>query len=551
MGIRRYRKMSENEKKENIAAQETKPEEKTPAPKKEKKKGAKKNPFNSKKFKHGGLSVAFTVIFVTAIVLINVIFNLALARFDISADLTEGAIFSLSDEAKDYLSGVSDDVSFFVTTDEKTMRESSDKLQKQVVLFLDKMAELNGKFNVQYINLLTDPDFSKDYTEDLSSNQIIVKSGRTGRYRILSMADFLSYKLSDGNTYSYDQASFYVNYYGYTVSDYYSSAEQELVSAVMSVSKENPTVVGFTTGFGESESSVLTDILTKNAYMTETVEIDRLEAVPDNIDILVINAATKDYSLDAITKLDAWLSNGGKYGKNLVYIASSTSYDTPNLDEYLAEWGLSIGKGFICQLDTSHAYYSGESLPLLQDFELLTSTDYYKNMKIASGTTFLGWRVRPVIKLWEEEGNFANTTIVQSYGENGVMFPFDADISTWQPSAEDYGQFGAIVEASKVQYENGTEAVYSKVIAIGSEQIFAENFTSASNYNNGEMWLSLFDTNSDNADEGIEIVEKTFTAGTFQIDKSQQTVIGVTFAIVIPVIIIVIGIAVWVKRRRL
>ena len=131
------------------------------------------------------------------------------------------------------------------------------------------------------------------------------------------------------------------------------------------------------------------------------------------------------------------------------------------------------------------------------------------------------------------------------------MFPYDADVSTWQPSAEDYGQFSAIVEASKVQYENGTEAVYSKVIAVGSEQIFAENFTSASNYNNGEMWLSLFDTNSDNADEGIDIVEKTFTAGTFQIDTSQQTIIGVTFAIVIPVIIIVVGIVVWIKRRRL
>ena len=134
--------MSEKEK--NIAAQEAKPEEKTPAPTNEKKKGVKKNPFNSKKFKHGGLSVAFTVIFVTAIVLINVIFNLALSRFDISADLTEGAILSLSDEAKDYLSGVSNGVSFYVTNEEKTMRESSDKLQKQVVLFLDKMTELNG-----------------------------------------------------------------------------------------------------------------------------------------------------------------------------------------------------------------------------------------------------------------------------------------------------------------------------------------------------------------------------------------------------------------------
>lgn len=526
---------------------EKKPDKQASAPEKTKKKS--RNPFRSKKFKRGTLSIVFTALFIAGVVLVNVILGLVLERFNVEADLTTGSIFTLGNETEEYIKGVDDDVTFYVTAERETLNNAGNNY-KQTVEYLDKMTVLNSRFKVQYVNLLTDPDFSNNYEEDLHNYEVIVQSGKTGRYRILAINDFMRYTLSDGKTYSYDEASMYVQYYGYTVSDYASIAEEQIVSAIQSVSLADPTVVTFLTGYGESDSKPLEDILTANAYVTQNADIDRIEAVPDNTDILVIHGATKDYSKESITKVDEWLSNGGKYGRDLVYIASADAAETPNFDEYLKEWGIEIGKGYVLQTDTDHAYYTGSAFPLMQDLEIKTDTEYYENMKIASAAKLVAFPLRPVIPLWEEESNMANKVIASAYGEKCILYPFTADES-WSPTSDDYSGFNAVVEASKVQFEGGNEPVYSKIIVVGSDQLFASYYTTASNYSNGELALTIFDTNSGNNGEKIKIVEKSFTAETYQIDRSTQLVIGITFVVVIPVIIIVIGIVVWARRRRL
>lgn len=538
---------------ESVTEQDTeeiKPEEpqnEAASPKKEKKKPGRR--LNTKKLKHGSLSVVFTLIFIAAVVLVNVILNLVLDRFNVEADLTAGNVFTLGAETEQYIKGVKDDVTLYVTAEEDTLRSSGETLYEQIAEFLERMSALNGSVKVQYVNLLTDPDFSNKFVEDLKNYQIIVQSGRTERYRILTISDFLRFKLSDGNTYSYSEANMYVSYGGLTVEDYFSNAEEQIVSAIMSVTKEDPTVVTFLTGYDESDSSALEKILTDNAYDVKKTEIDRVEKIPEETDILVMHGPTKDYSLEAITKIDEWLSNGGSYGKDLVYISTPEASEMPHLDEYLAEWGLQTGRGYIIQFDSDHAYSTGSPLPLMQDIELVTDTQYYKSMKIASGSNFIGYYVRPVIKLFEAKSNYETTTIAKAYGDQCLLYPFEAD-ENWKPSKDDLKAYDVIVESAKATFIDNLP-VYSKVIAVGSDQLFTEYFTTASNYSNGEAALSLFDANSDSEKNEIKIVEKSFKAETYQLDKGTQIGIGVTFAIVIPVIIIIVGIIVWIKRRRL
>lgn len=524
-----------------------KPQTQAAAPKKEKKPRRK---FNSKKLKHGSLSVVFTVLFIAAVVLVNVILNLVLDRFNVEADLTAGNVFTLGEETKQYITDVKDEVTLYVTAEEDTLRSSGETLYEQIAEFLERMSALNGNIKVQYVNLLTDPDFSNKFVEDLKNYQIIVQSGKTGRYRILNINDFLRFKLSDGNTYSYSEANMYVSYAGYTVEDYFSNAEEQIVSAMMSVTKEDPTVVTFLTGYAESDSSALESILTANAYDVRSAEIDRIEKIPEETDILVMHGPTKDYSLEAITKIDEWLANEGEYGKSLIYIATPEASETPHLDEYLKEWGLEIGRGYIIQFNTDHAYSTGSPIPLMQDLEMVADTDYYKNMRVSAGSNFIGYYVRPVIKLWEENKIYTSTTVARAYGEECLLYPFDADES-WKPSEADLKGYDVIVESGKVTFGDDNKPVFSKVIAAGSDQLFTEYFTTASNYSNGEAALSLFDTNSDAEKNEIKIVEKSFKAETYQLDSGTQTGIGIVFAIIIPVIIIIAGIIVWIKRRRL
>lgn len=543
--------MSEEIKKDEIT-EETANEKTAPeaeAPKKEKPKKSGKNPFKSKKFKYGSLSVIFTIICIAVVVLINVILNLVLDRFNVEADLTANKVFTLSEETENYVRGINDDMILYVTADKDTMKSSGETLYEQVVEFLDKMDALNSHLTVKYVNLLTDPDFAKSYTETLSNYQVIVKSAKTDRYRILTISDFMRFTLNDGNTYSYSEAMMYVNYGGYSVTDYTSNAEGSLVSAMMFVSQENPTVVTFLTGYNESDYSSVEKILTDNAYVTQTAEIDKIQAVPEETDILVIYAPRDDYSLDAVTKVDTWLSNGGNYGKTMVYVATPDASDTPNLDEYLAEWGLEVEKGYIIQEDTNYAYYTGSSLSMMHDLRLNEDSAYYKAMKIAAGASFIGYYVRPVTKLWDEKSNMANTVVASAYGDKCRIFPFTAD-ENWDPSQEELKSYDVIVEASKVRFE-GTSPIYSKVIACGSDLLFNQNFTSASNYSNGEVALALFDANTEKTDSSIKIVEKSFKAETYQLDAAAQITIGIIFVVAIPIIIIIVGIIVWAKRRRL
>ena len=128
--------------------------------------------------------------------------------------------------------------------------------------------------------------------------------------------------------------------------------------------------------------------------------------------------------------------------------------------------------------------------------------------------------------------------------------PFDATSETWSEDTAERGQFNVLVESSKVRFE-GTSATYSRVIVGGSELLFDEYFITATNYNNGDTAIALFNTVSGNTDQSVTITPKSFTATTYEIDASQQFGIGITFAVIIPIVIIVIGIVIWVRRRHL
>ena len=517
-------------------------------PKKEKK--PRKNIFNSKKFKHGSLSVLFTVIFVVAIILVNVILNLVLDRFDVEVDLTEGGIYTIGEEMETFIKESDSKVNIYFATDEETL-ESAGSVYKQTLEFAKKAVEINSNYTLQYVDLLTNPTFAEKYV-DVTMGSMIIECEETGRYRVFDIGnDFLRYTMSNGESYSYSEASMMSMYYQYTPVAQTSIAEQELLSGLMSITKVNPVKVGVLTGFGEKENAGLINLLEKNTYAVEKLDIDMTESISDEYDILIMNAPTMDYSAEAVNKIDAWLSNGGMYGKNLVYFAAiENAVATPVLDQFLAEWGIAVDMSYVCQMDSDYFYpVMGYAYPYYQRAEIITDTDYYSSMQLDKDTSFRVNGTRPVIKLWEEKSNFVNKTLVQTYGENCLLQPFDADES-FNPETAETSQFSLIVESSKVRYD-GTTPYYSRIIAAGSDNIFTKDFLNATNYNNAEVAVSIFNTISGNAGESIKITPKSFTATTYEIEASQQGAIAVTFVIVIPVIIIVAGIVVWIRRKRL
>ena len=111
------------------------------------------------------------------------------------------------------------------------------------------------------------------------------------------------------------------------------------------------------------------------------------------------------------------------------------------------------------------------------------------------------------------------------------------------------GQQNYMAVSSRVTYLDGNDAVYSNVIAAGTEFIFRDDVLPYTQYQNREYVLSLLNGITHKTD-GIVIEPKTIDANVYDITASQQSVLKWTFILIIPVIVLVAGLVIWLRRKN-
>ena len=532
---------------EEAAAEEA--EEAAPAPAKSENKNTGSG--KGKRLKHGALSVVFTVIFVAAVVLINIIFNMVLDRFDITADLTDKSIYSIEDSTAEYLAGLDDSISIIVTADE-TAFENTYEYFKQVSEIAKRMAAANPRFTVEYRDLDENPTFYAKYGNTLSMGSIIVQSEKTGRYVIVTDSDYLAPKYYFTDPYSGSTDEITLEYYymyaqmgysAYVSAEYYAAAERSLLSAIMNVTNDDPVRVAFLAGYGAKDGNIpFGDLLESNAFTVETLEIETADRIDPDIDFIVICAPLYDYSNADINKLDMWLDNGGKYGKNLLYVPAAQVDVLPNLNAYIREWGLSLGSGYVYQTNTDYGFIASPTYQQLQ----LEDSSYSDGIDVTTKGTQSD-RMKPITILFEESANYITTPLISSYS-GAVIAPFD--LADWDPSqAEESGSFVVAAESYKAYYE-GFDPFYSRVFVISGEYFIDETFLSASSLNNSDFMLSIFNTASGKDRVEISVTPQAFGVATFEITGSQAQMITIIFAVVIPLLVIAAGTVVIIRRKR-
>lgn len=518
------------------------------APPEKAKKKSFSNPFKNKKFKYGGLSVLFTVIFITVIVLVNVIYNTLLDRFDVELDLTENKLFSIEESTGNYLKSINDKVTITIANEEAAFT-SGGQVYQQANAIAKRFTDSNPNFNVRYVDLLTNPAFSGQYGGDINQVSIIIESENTGRYKVLASTDYcnVTYYTEDGTKLSEDEAYYYQMLGIQVLYDISASAEQAFLSAIMSVCDINPIRVAFASGYSEGLSSGSTtlsysafeELLDKNAYVTETIDLLITDTIDPDIDFIVIFAPNSDYNVETLTMLDIWLDNNGDFNKTVIYVASIANVDTPNLDGFLADWGMLVEKGGIYQTDANYASSQSAVLQYMQ----LQESDYTAG--ITNGS-FIGTYLRPVTALFSESGNLATTPILSSY-DGAVVMPFTDEDMEWSPDTVEKSVLHGVMESRKLAYK-GTEAHISRVIAFGGPYIFDSSYLSASQLSNAELYMNIFNTIS-GKEEGITLRSKSFSMTTFNITAQTSNTIAIIFAVALPLLVAAAGIAVHVRRR--
>lgn len=508
-----------------------------------------------KRLKHGALSVTFTVIFVAAIVLLNIIFNMVLDRFDVSADLSDKSVYSIDATTEEYLSKLEDDISIIVTAKENDFKNTavngaSQTIQsgQQVSQIIKAFVASNSRISSEYRSLDDNPAFYSKYGATLQSNSIIVESQKTGRNKIISSSDYLSPKyyldgseISSTDYYYYSQLGLASS--GRLTYEVFAAAESSLLTAIMTVTNDNPVRVAYVSeDYGCSEPAALDSLLEANAYTIEEIKLTTADKIDPDIDFLVIFAPIYDFSNDDINKIDVWLDNGGMYGKNLLYAAAATIDVLPKLNEYLKEWGLSLESGYVYQTNTD---YGAVQYPTYQKL-MIEEGDYSEGIDTTTKST-QGDGLKPITRLFEDKSNYSTASIVSSYS-GAVIAPFNME--GFDPSkAEQTGSFTVVAESNKSRFE-GWDPYYSRVYVMSSHYLLDQTFLQATSVNNADLLLNIFNIASGKEKVEISVTPKSFSLTTFEISGTQAKTITVIFAVAVPLAVIAAGVIVIVRRKR-
>ena len=119
--------------------------------------------FNKRNFKHGTMSVILTVVFVAAVILVNVIVGLISERFETDVDLSSAGMYTLDEETEDYLMNVDKEVTITVLNSESNFEGLGDAY-KQVNELLKKMQLANPLITIEYKPLDQNPAYASQPT---------------------------------------------------------------------------------------------------------------------------------------------------------------------------------------------------------------------------------------------------------------------------------------------------------------------------------------------------------------------------------------------------
>ena len=126
-----------------------------------------------------------------------------------------------------------------------------------------------------------------------------------------------------------DQYSYY--YYGSTS---YTSFDGEATAHKCTELRtgEETKKVYLSTGHGEQElAETITELMNKNGYELSEVNLLMSTSVPDDCDLLIVNAVTSDLTEDEKTMLQLYLQQGGKV---TVLLGETEAGKAPEPDKY-------------------------------------------------------------------------------------------------------------------------------------------------------------------------------------------------------------------------
>ena len=303
-------------------------------------------------------------------------------------------------------------------------------------------------------------------------------------------------------------------------------AEGKLTSAIDGVLTSVRHTAYLTSGHEEgSLSQDVTDALKKLHMTVDTVNLLTKGAVPDDCELLIIDAPTRDLANDELTMLREYLAQGGQ----MIYCMASQIKDLPNLDALCSDYGLRVVSGLVT--DTQRYY---QNTPFLFFPTLDTSVD-------AAGTLSSD----ATIMLYGSRG----MTVADPVRDTITVKPFLSTSDSGVAVKADNSQTPGSYVVGAVATESVDDNITARLTVLGCDSLCGDTVTSSfANVDNNALFLASitagFKDVSPISVEPVSLAEEynTITTGGLW---------GLLFIFVIPAALLIFGFVRWTRRRKL
>lgn len=462
----------------------------------------------TRKLKKGSYMALFTIVVIAAVIIANLIIGKLPAKYR-KWDLSSSQILSLGDTTKNLLAGLDKDVTIHIVA-------SPDSVDDRITSFVNLYADQTDRIKIVEDDPILHPDVLT--TLDTEPNHLLVTCEETGKKTAIPFNDIIQIDM--------------MAYYQYQqVRETAFDGEGQISSAVSYVTSDSQTSIYSLTGHQESSlSSTALDAMKKSSMDVTDLNLLAEGTVPQDCSLLIINNPQKDISEDEKTALTDYLKNGG----HLLLLAGTTQDSLANLTALCSDYGMDLKNGFVGDSASQHFYNNNP-------FNVIPDYDFSSGMLDGVDSQDAALIIQP-----------SGMTIQEDLRDGLTVSPFlttsDSGLLV-DPATQSRTDGTYILGASAVETAGGesdTESVFTVITAPAFiDDDILMRFPSISNlaiFMNAVSFKMPGVTTLSIPSKSLDITYNMITSGGLW---------SALFIIVIPVLFLIAGFVIWMKRRKL
>lgn len=469
-------------------------------------KDAVKASFSTLTSRHGAYSVAAIIL----VLVIAIIINLMAGQLPSSVrnlDISTNRIYEISKTSKTFLKNLNHDIKITVIAEE-------DSIDDRLKTFLEKYKSLSKHIEMTTIDPVLHPSVLTQY--DTQAQTIVVECEDTGLSEAISFSDILVQDTSYYYTSSSDSSLLSFD------------GEGQLTGAINQVTGRENKKIYTTSGHGEAElSSAITNLMNKSGMTTEALNLLMDDSIPEDCDLLLLNGPSSDLTEGESSKLDQYIKKGGK----VMVLMAEQGPETGNLINLLADYKIIMEEGYIADMQRCYQgnyYYIFPNVTGSGDMISGLSTGM---VLMANSRGF---------ELGEDSEEISVSSFLQT-SEDGYAVSEDRE-------TQGTFQIGAVA-AYTAQAENDDDQVVTGSLTVfGSNSIIDETITQAfASLENKTLFMNAITSAIGDVDnlsidaKSMQVQYNTVQYGGY---------ISVVLIFIIPIIVLIIGFVLWMKRRK-